>query len=117
VFAAIVNVKLPLVSVPVRGALGGMPPPESDTIPVGVVPPASELATVTVTLSATFELMLADDGVTVTIAVPVPTCETKEFTTFATFIDPRPVARSKPAVALYASVPPAVVSKPIVSPE
>jgi hypothetical protein len=100
VFAGIVIIALPLAKVPGNGAEGGMPPPESDTVPVGVVPPAGELATVTVTPSATFDCTEFAAGVTVTVAVPVPNCETKELTTFATFIDPRPVARSKPAVAL-----------------
>jgi hypothetical protein len=73
------------------------PPPERVTVPVGVVPPDVEAATVTGTLSAVPALRLVEAGVTVTVAVPVPVVvlpPTQPFTTLATLSEPSPVARS-----------------------
>jgi hypothetical protein len=81
---------------------------DSVTVPVGamvcpfgsfgapVAPP-----TVTVTLSVLLELMLVGLGVTVIVGAAEPgVTAVQAFTTLATFSEPRPVARSKPVVAL-----------------
>ena len=80
----------------------------SVTVPVGV---PDEPVTVPVTVRETFETMVLDAGTTVTVAVAVPVAAVQPFTTFATFSDPRPVARSNPTVPLYPS------RMPNVSPE
>jgi hypothetical protein len=69
-------------------------PLESVTVPVGVVPPDGELATVTVTARLWLEAMLFCPGATLTVVLPAPTVAVQAFTTLATFSDPSPVARS-----------------------
>jgi hypothetical protein len=60
-----------------------------------------EPLTVTGTLSDWFNGKLVCAGITVTVAVAVPVVAgVHAFTTLATFKEPSPVARSKPAPAL-----------------
>src|SRR6185503_14626283 len=88
------KIALPAVSV---CAAGLYPPPVKLIVPVGV--PLAP-ATTTTTLTLWFEMMLLGVGVTVIVLEVVPTDPLHPFTTFATFIDPRPVAASYPAPAV-----------------
>jgi hypothetical protein len=61
----------------------------SVTFPVAV---PDEPVTVPVTVSETFEISVAEAGVTVTVAVAVPVIADQPVTTFATFKEPSPLA-------------------------
>jgi hypothetical protein len=86
-------VALPPDKVPLRVA----PPPVTASEPVGV---PLDPVTVTVRVRAVLAEIVEAEGVAVNVAGAVPASEIHALTTFATFIDPRPVARSKPALAL-----------------
>jgi hypothetical protein len=62
-------------------ALYAKPPAVSVAVPEGVVPPAGELATVTVTLKVLFEFMVENWGVTVTVDAVLPLMAGQAWTT------------------------------------